>query len=47
VNAAGAPVVEIFAQTEESRITMITCGGEYNPARLEYLDRLIVTGTGA
>jgi sortase (surface protein transpeptidase) len=45
--AAGAPVVDIFAQTAESRVTLITCGGDYNPARFEYLDRLIVTAKGA
>jgi sortase (surface protein transpeptidase) len=47
VKAAGAPVKEIFAQTEESRVTLITCGGDYIPARFEYLDRLIVTAKGA
>jgi hypothetical protein len=47
VRAEGAPVEEIFAQTESPTITMITCGGEFVPSRREYLDRLIVRARGA
>ena len=47
VRAEGAPVEEIFAPTREPTLTLITCGGEYNVARREYLDRLIVRAKGA
>jgi LPXTG-site transpeptidase (sortase) family protein len=47
VRAEGAPVEEIFAQTTEAEVTLITCGGEYRPATREYLDRLIVKARGA
>jgi len=42
VQAEGAPVEEIFGQTHEPTITLITCGGAYNPNTREYLERLIV-----
>src|SRR6266540_172239 len=38
----GAPVDEIFDQTDSRIITLITCGGEYRAASREYLDRLVV-----
>jgi hypothetical protein len=47
VRAEGAPVEEIFAPSQEPILTLITCGGEYNAARREYLDRLIVRAKGA
>ena len=47
VRAEGAPVGEIFAPSQEPILTLITCGGEYNVARREYLDRLIVRAKGA
>jgi sortase (surface protein transpeptidase) len=46
VRAEGAPVEEIFGQTDDPVITLITCGGAYNPATREYLDRLIVRARG-
>jgi sortase (surface protein transpeptidase) len=46
VRAEGAPVEEIFAQTTDPTITLITCGGEYRAATREYLDRLIVHARG-
>jgi LPXTG-site transpeptidase (sortase) family protein len=47
VKADGAPIKEIFAQTDESKVTLITCGGDFNASRREYLERLIVTAKGA
>jgi sortase (surface protein transpeptidase) len=47
VRAEGAPVEEIFGQTDAATITLITCGGEYRPETREYLDRLIVRARGA
>ena len=45
--AEGAPVEEIFAQSAEPTITLITCGGEFLAATREYLDRLVVRARGA
>jgi sortase (surface protein transpeptidase) len=42
VAAEGAPVEEIFAGTELSELTLITCGGAFDHASRQYLDRLIV-----
>jgi LPXTG-site transpeptidase (sortase) family protein len=47
VRAEGAPVEEIFSQTDQPTLTLITCGGEYVSATHEYLDRLIVRAKGA
>jgi hypothetical protein len=47
VRAEGAPLDEIFAQSPEPMLTLITCGGEYVASRREYLDRLIVRARGA
>ena len=47
VRADGAPVEEIFGQTPDPTITLITCGGAYNAATREYLDRLIVRARGS
>jgi hypothetical protein len=47
VRAEGAPVEEIFASTDRTVVTLITCGGEYIAATREYLDRLIVKAKGA
>lgn len=46
VRAEGAPIDEIFGQGDEAVITLITCGGAYDPATREYLDRLIVRAKG-
>ncbi|MDP8924807.1 MAG: class F sortase [Chloroflexota bacterium] len=46
-DAEGAPVEEIFAQTVDPVITLITCGGRYRAATREYLDRIVVVATGA
>jgi sortase (surface protein transpeptidase) len=40
--AEGAPVAEIFAAADRAEITLITCGGAFDPVALQYLDRLIV-----
>ena len=45
-DAEGAPVEEIFAQTVDPTITLITCGGRYNPVTREYLDRIVVVAKG-
>ena len=44
VDADGATVDEIFGQSLESRVTLITCGGLYDPFQGQYLQRLIVRG---
>ena len=46
-DAEGAPVEEIFAQTADPVITLITCGGRYQAATREYLDRIVVVAKGA
>jgi len=46
-DAEGAPVEEIFAQTVDPMITLITCGGRYRAATREYLDRVVVVAKGA
>lgn len=42
VAAEGAPVDEIFGSSDRPELTLITCGGRYDPATRQYLDRLIV-----
>ena len=42
VAAEGAPIDEIFGSSDHPELTLITCGGRYDPATREYLDRLIV-----
>lgn len=42
VEADGADTEEIFAITETPTITLITCGGAYDPISRQYLHRLIV-----
>jgi sortase (surface protein transpeptidase) len=46
-DAEGAPVDQIFAQTVDTVITLITCGGRYEAATREYLDRVVVVAKGA
>ncbi len=47
VKADSANVEEIFAQPDNAMITLITCGGDFNLARREYIDRFIVKARGA
>ena len=47
VRAEGAPIEEIFAPSDGSTITLITCGGEYRAETREYLDRFIVRARGS
>ena len=42
VDAEGATVDDIFGQSLDSRITLITCGGLFDPFHRQYLQRLIV-----
>ena len=42
VRAEGAPVEEIFAASDTAELTLITCGGAFDPAARQYVDRLIV-----
>jgi len=42
VAAEGAPVEEVFANSDIPEVTLITCGGVFDPATRQYLDRLIV-----
>ena len=41
-----APVAEIFGATSEPILTLITCGGAYDPLRQEYRDRLVIRARG-
>ncbi|MBI2755339.1 MAG: class F sortase [Chloroflexi bacterium] len=42
IDAEGAPVAEIFAQGAREEITLITCGGVFDPVTRSYLQRLLV-----
>jgi LPXTG-site transpeptidase (sortase) family protein len=42
IPAEDAPVEEIFASSDRAELTLITCGGEFDHATRQYLDRLIV-----
>jgi LPXTG-site transpeptidase (sortase) family protein len=42
VRAEGAPVEELFAASDLPELTLITCGGAFDPTVRQYLDRLIV-----
>ncbi|MFN0071342.1 MAG: class F sortase [Chloroflexota bacterium] len=42
VEAEGAPIEEIFGSRSESTITLITCGGTFDPFARQYLHRLVV-----
>jgi len=37
-----APVAEIFGDTQEPVLTLITCGGDYDTNRQEYEERIVV-----
>ncbi len=39
---ANAPVNELFAQSDQAEITLITCGGQFDQATHQYLSRLAV-----
>jgi sortase (surface protein transpeptidase) len=41
-DAANAPVDDIFAETPDSELTLITCGGEFDHAIHMYLSRWVV-----
>lgn len=45
--AADAPTAEIFGGTPDATLTLITCGGQFDPARREYLERVVVRARGA
>lgn len=42
VEAEGAPVEEIFAQGVDEELTLITCGGTFDPVTRQYLSRVVV-----
>jgi sortase (surface protein transpeptidase) len=42
VEAESAPIDEIFGNGDAFELTMITCGGEFDHVRHQYLDRVIV-----
>lgn len=42
VDADTAPVAELFAQSPREELTLITCGGEFDPATRQYLGRVVV-----
>lgn len=37
------PLRELFSRTGPERLTLITCGGPFDPASLEYTDNIVVT----
>jgi sortase A len=39
-----APLDEIFQQTSDEEVTLITCGGAFDPAMHMYVSRWIVRG---
>ena len=41
-DAEAAPVEDVFRQAEIGEITLITCGGEFDRKRRQYLSRLVV-----
>ena len=41
-DAETAPLEEIFQQTSAQEVTLITCGGRFDPAIRMYLERWVV-----
>lgn len=41
-NAEGAPVDEIAGDSDEEILTLITCGGDFDPATQRYQQRLVI-----
>ncbi len=41
-DAETAPVAEVFAQSDATEITLITCGGAFDRTTRRYLSRLMV-----
>ncbi len=41
-DAADAPIDQVFGQTADPTLTLITCGGPYDTARGVYRDRIVV-----
>jgi LPXTG-site transpeptidase (sortase) family protein len=37
------PLRELFSRSGSERLTLITCGGAFDPAALEYTDNIVVT----
>jgi sortase (surface protein transpeptidase) len=37
------PLRELFSRSGPERLTLITCGGAFDPAALEYTDNIVVT----
>jgi LPXTG-site transpeptidase (sortase) family protein len=37
------PLAELFSRSGPERLTLITCGGPFDPATLEYTDNIVVT----
>jgi sortase (surface protein transpeptidase) len=44
--ATNAPLAEIFGPTVNPTLTLITCGGQFDPAQRTYLDRVVVRAHG-
>jgi LPXTG-site transpeptidase (sortase) family protein len=44
VNAATGDWVSIVSSTQQESITLITCGGDFNPVTREYNHRQVVIG---
>lgn len=43
-DAEGAPVEEVFGQSEAVEVTLVTCGGAFDPKTRQYRSRLVVRG---
>ena len=41
-DVAGPQLLEIFGSTDKTELTLITCGGSFDRASRNYLDRLVV-----
>ncbi len=44
---ATVPLADLFSRRGAARLTLITCGGGFNPAELSYLDNIVVTAVPA
>jgi LPXTG-site transpeptidase (sortase) family protein len=44
--ADGTDWNQVFASTDQPTITIVTCGGDFNPVTREYSNRQVLTGVG-
>jgi LPXTG-site transpeptidase (sortase) family protein len=41
------PLADLFSRSGAARLTLITCGGAFDPAALSYVDNIVVTAVPA